>query len=91
MKTKKLPEEIQKTMKRRWKFIEGKERPIVYLGLFIAFIILIVLILTIYEGMEEKFLLQMKIIQLKTTYIPKNVVQLVISLYVPLFSLAGCY
>ncbi|MFC2821676.1 MAG: sensor histidine kinase [Spirochaetales bacterium] len=60
MKTKKLPEEIQKTMKRRWKFIEGKERPIVYLGLFIAFIILIVLILTIYEGMEEKFLLQMK-------------------------------
>ncbi len=60
MKTPKVLEEAQKTLKRRWKFIEGKERPIVYVGLALAFIMSMVFIYLIYDGITEKYLLQMK-------------------------------
>ncbi|MBR4426344.1 MAG: HAMP domain-containing histidine kinase [Spirochaetales bacterium] len=60
MKTPKVIEEAQNTLKRRWKFIEGKERPIVYIGLVLAFILSVVFIYLIYDGITEKYLLQMK-------------------------------
>ncbi len=60
MKTPKVIEEAQKTLKRRWKFIEGKERPIVYIGLVLAFLLSVVSIYLIYDGITEKYLLQMK-------------------------------
>jgi len=53
-------EETQKTIKRKWKFIEGKERPIVYIGLLLAFFVIVGFIIMIDSGMEERYLLQMK-------------------------------
>ncbi len=53
-------EETHKNIKRKWKFIEGKERPIVYIGLALAFILIIGFIIMIDRGMEERYLLQMK-------------------------------
>ncbi|MBR0520324.1 MAG: HAMP domain-containing histidine kinase, partial [Spirochaetales bacterium] len=60
MRTPKVLEEAQKTIKRRWKFIEGKERPIVYIGLFLSFILSVVFIYLIYDGITEGYMLQMK-------------------------------
>ena len=60
MKTPKVLQDAQNTIKLRWKFIEGKERPFVYVGLALAFILSVVFIFLIYRGMSEKFLLQMK-------------------------------
>ena len=56
----KVLEEAQDTIKRRWKFIEGKERPIVYVGLFLGFLLSMTLIYLIYDGISEKYTLQMK-------------------------------
>ena len=53
-------EEAQDTIKRRWKFIEGKERPIVYIGLALGFLVSMMLIYLIYDGISEKYTLQMK-------------------------------
>lgn len=53
-------EETQKNIKRKWKFIEGKERLIVYIGLALAFILIVGFIIMIDRGMEERYLLQMK-------------------------------
>lgn len=53
-------EEAQKTIKRRWKFVEGKERPIVYIGLLLGFLVSMMLIYLIYNGISEKYMLQMK-------------------------------
>ena len=61
MKTPKVIEEAQNNIKRRWKFIEGKERPIVYIGLVLAFLLSVVFIYVIYDGITEKYLLQMTI------------------------------
>ena len=60
MRTPKVLEEAQKTIKRRWKFIEGKERPIVYIGLFLGFILSVFFIYLIYDGITESYMLQMK-------------------------------
>ncbi len=60
MKTPKVIVEAQKNLKRRWKFIEGKERPIVYIGLVLAFLLSVIFIYVIYDGITEKYLLQMK-------------------------------
>ena len=60
MRTPKVLEEAQKTIKRRWKFIEGKERPIVYIGLVLGFILTVVFIYLIYDGITEGYMLQMK-------------------------------
>lgn len=60
MRTPKVLEEAQKTIKRRWKFIEGKERPIVYIGLFLGFILSMFFIYLIYDGITESYMLQMK-------------------------------
>ncbi|MBP5162912.1 MAG: HAMP domain-containing histidine kinase [Spirochaetales bacterium] len=60
MRTPKVLEEAQKTIKRRWKFIEGKERPIVYIGLVLGFILTVVFIYLIYDGITESYMLQMK-------------------------------
>ena len=60
MKTPKVIAEAQKNIKRRWKFIEGKERPFVYLGLAVAYLIFLVFIFLIYNGITDKYLLQMK-------------------------------
>ena len=60
MKTPKVLENAQKTIKTRWKFIEGKERPFVYVGLVLAFILSVVFIFLLYRGITEKYLLQMK-------------------------------
>ncbi len=60
MKTPKVIADAQNTIKRRWKFIEGKERPIVYIGLFSALVLSVVFIYLIYTGFSEKYLLQMK-------------------------------
>lgn len=56
----KVLEEAQKTIKRRWKFIEGKERPIIYIGLLLGFLVSMMLIYLIYKGISEKYMLQMK-------------------------------
>lgn len=56
----KVIEETQKTIRRRWKFIEGKERPFVFAGLGLAFAMSMVLIFVIYNGMVERYKLQMK-------------------------------
>ena len=53
-------EEAQDTIKRRWKFIEGKERPIIYVGLALGFLVSMMLIYLIYDGITEKYMLQMK-------------------------------
>ena len=53
-------EEAHDTIKRRWKFIEGKERPIVYIGLALGFLVSMMLIYLIYDGITEKYTLQMK-------------------------------
>ncbi len=53
-------EETQKSIKRKWKFIEGKERLIVYIGLALAFVLIMGFIIMIDRGMEEMYLLQMK-------------------------------
>ncbi|MBR2282240.1 MAG: hypothetical protein IJ863_06435, partial [Spirochaetales bacterium] len=53
-------EETQRNIKRKWKFIEGKERLIVYIGLALAFVLFIGFIVMIDRGMEERYLLQMK-------------------------------
>ena len=60
MKTPKVITEAQQNIKRRWKFIEGKERPFIYAGLVIAYLISLVFIFLIYNGITEKYLLQMK-------------------------------
>ena len=60
MKAREVIEQTQKNLKRRWKFIEGKERPIVYIGLALAFILLSVFIYLSYNAICEKHLLQMK-------------------------------
>ena len=60
MKTPKVLQDAQKTIKLRWKFIEGKERPFVYVGLVLAFILSVSFIFMIYDGISEKYLLQMK-------------------------------
>ena len=59
MKAREVIEQTQKNLKRRWKFIEGKERPIVYIGLALAFILLSVFIYMSYKAICEKHLLQM--------------------------------
>ncbi|MCQ2412631.1 MAG: HAMP domain-containing histidine kinase [Sphaerochaetaceae bacterium] len=56
----KVIEETQKNIRRRWKFIEGKERLFVYAGLGLAFVMSMVLIFIIYNGMIERYQLQMK-------------------------------
>lgn len=60
MKTPKVLQDAQKNIKLRWKFIEGKERPFVYVGLILAFVLSVVFIFIIYDGISEKYLLQMK-------------------------------
>lgn len=60
MKTPKVIAAAQKNIKRRWKFIEGKERPFVYVGLAVAYLIFLVFIFLIYNGITDKYLLQMK-------------------------------
>ena len=60
MKTPKVLRDAQNTIKLRWKFIEGKERPFVYVGLALAFILSVVFIFLLYNGISEKYLLQMK-------------------------------
>ncbi len=60
MRKPKVLEEAQNTIKRRWKFIEGKERPIVYIGLLLGFLVSMTLIYIIYDGITEKYTLQMK-------------------------------
>ena len=60
MKPREVIEQTQNNIKRRWKFIEGKERPIVYVGLLVGFIMCTVFILMIYRGITEKYMLQMK-------------------------------
>jgi len=60
MKAQNVIQEAHKNLKRRWKFIEGKERPIVYIGLILAFLISVSFIYVIYDGITEKYLLQMK-------------------------------
>lgn len=52
--------ETKKTIKRKWRFIEGKERMLVYIGLALAAVLSMVLIIIIYEGMMERYQLQMK-------------------------------
>ena len=52
--------EAQDTIKRRWKIIEGKERPFVYVGLALGFLVSMMLIYLIYDGISEKYMLQMK-------------------------------
>ncbi|MCF0262327.1 MAG: HAMP domain-containing histidine kinase [Sphaerochaetaceae bacterium] len=56
----KVIEETQKSIKRRWKFIEGKERPLVYIGLSLAAIVAMTLLVLIYNNMIDKFQLLMK-------------------------------
>lgn len=53
-------DEIKNTIKRRWKFIEGKERPIAYIGLSLAFVLSLGFLILVYSGFSEKYLLQMK-------------------------------
>lgn len=53
-------ERTQQTIKRKWKIIEGKERPIVLIGLAVAYIILLSLIFVIYNSFQEKIVLEMK-------------------------------
>ncbi|MBR6085557.1 MAG: HAMP domain-containing histidine kinase [Spirochaetales bacterium] len=60
MKTPKVLQDAQKTIKLRWKFIEGKERPFVCIGLALVFIMSVIFIFLLYRGMTEKYLLQMK-------------------------------
>ena len=60
MKTPKVIAAAQKNIKRRWTFIEGKERPFVYAGLAVAYLIFLVFIFLIYNGISDKYLLQMK-------------------------------
>ena len=60
MKAPKVLQDAQKNIKLRWKFIEGKERPFVYVGLVLAFILSVVFIFLLYRGISEKYLLQMK-------------------------------
>ena len=60
MRKPKVLEEAQNTIKRRWKFIEGKERPIVYVGLLLGFLLSMTLIYLIYDGITDKYTLQMK-------------------------------
>ncbi|MBQ7643823.1 MAG: HAMP domain-containing histidine kinase [Spirochaetales bacterium] len=60
MKTPKVLQDAQKNIKLRWKFIEGKERPFVYVGLILAFVLSVAFIFIIYDGISEKYLLQMK-------------------------------
>ena len=60
MKTPKVIAAAQKNFKRRWTFIEGKERPFVYVGLAVAYLIFLVFIFLIYNGISDKYLLQMK-------------------------------
>ena len=60
MRKPKVLEEAQNTIKRRWKFIEGKERPIVYIGLLLGFLLSMTLIYLIYDGITDKYTLQMK-------------------------------
>ncbi|MBO6049560.1 MAG: HAMP domain-containing histidine kinase [Spirochaetales bacterium] len=60
MKTPKVIAAAQKNFKRRWTFIEGKERPFVYAGLAVAYLIFLVFIFLIYNGISDKYLLQMK-------------------------------
>lgn len=60
MKTPKVIAAAQKNIKRRWTFIEGKERPFVYVGLAVAYLIFLVFIFLIYNGISDKYLLQMK-------------------------------
>ena len=59
MKNKTL-ERTQQTIKRKWKIIEGKERPIVLAGLAIGYILLFSLIFVIYNSFQEKINLEMK-------------------------------
>ncbi len=60
MKPREVFEQTQKSIKRRWKFIEGKERPIIYIGLLLGFLLVTVFIVMLYRGMAEKHMLQMK-------------------------------
>ena len=60
MKTPKVIAAAQNNIKRRWTFIEGKERPFVYAGLAVAYLIFLVFIFLIYNGISDKYLLQMK-------------------------------
>lgn len=60
MKTPKVIAAAQKNIRRRWTFIEGKERPFVYAGLAVAYLIFLVFIFLIYNGISDKYLLQMK-------------------------------
>ena len=60
MKTPKVLQDAQQNIKLRWKFIEGKERPFVYVGLALVFIMSVIFIFLLYRGMTEKYLLQMK-------------------------------
>ena len=60
VKAREVIEQTQQNIKRRWKFIEGKERPIVYIGMALAFILSVVFIFVIYNAICEKHTLQMK-------------------------------
>lgn len=53
-------ERTQQTIKRKWKIIEGKERPIVLAGLAIGYVLLLSLIFVIYNSFQEKLTLEMK-------------------------------
>ncbi len=59
MKNKTL-EKTQQTIKRKWKIIEGKERPIVLVGLAIGYILFLSLVFVIYNSFQEKLTLEMK-------------------------------
>ena len=53
-------EKTQQTIKRKWKIIEGKERPLVLTGLAIGYLLLLSLIFVIYNSFQEKLTLEMK-------------------------------
>ncbi|MCF0238218.1 MAG: HAMP domain-containing histidine kinase [Sphaerochaetaceae bacterium] len=52
--------EIQGFIRRKWKFIEGKERLFVYIGMAILYITIFVFALFVYENLTEKATLEMK-------------------------------
>ncbi len=59
MKNKTL-EKTQQTIKRKWKIIEGKELPLVIIGLAIGYILLLSFVFVIYNSFQEKLTLEMK-------------------------------
>ena len=53
-------EKTQQTIKRKWKILEGKERPFVLAGLAIVYIMLLSLVFVLHGSFLEKLTLEMK-------------------------------